>query len=313
VPRAAAADAPQVTGLHYDGRGCPDPGSVTGSLTDHGNGQFVYGLVLAQLGSATVLPSTAIENTDCAVTVDLVPPRGYQMRIAAVMLQGRHDAPSAQTTTSVYTSYRMSYPDGEGPAQMEFQIETNHPLARPDLCNGLRVTGAEGIGEGLGNWTLAVDTNDRNWSPCNTPVSLDGVISALARSDDGQTDAEIAVQRADLSTAPGLAWGWQFRRCGGGMPSASFDGHWSSTYAGGGQTVPAELAIAGTGGTFRTSSFSGRFFDLSRDGGDLVGSWSALGQQGWLRFTLSADGRSFSGRYGFAGGEEAAGVWSGHR
>jgi hypothetical protein len=309
----ARAEAPAILGLHYDGSGCSEPGSVLGSLTDQGDGRYVYGLVLARLDAATVLPSTDIVNNDCAVTVEVRPPRGYQMRIAAVMLQGRHDAPQHATTTAVYSSYRMYFPDGEGPSQMEFQVETNHRLEDRDLGGGLRITDAQGIGQDFGNWQLTVDTHDDNWSPCNAAVSLEGVVSAMASSDDGATDAEIAVQRSDVTTAQGLAWGWQFRRCGGGQQESGFDGRWSSSYAAGAQSVSAALDIAGDAGSFRTSSFTGQLFALRREGRDLVGSWSGLGQQGWLRFTLAADGRSFTGSYGLAGQRRASGWWNGRR
>lgn len=308
---SAFADAPTVSSLQVEGSGCPNANSVAASLTDDGNGRFSYGLVLADLDAATIVPATTYAEEYCEVSVRVRPPAGHQMRIAAVMLQGRHDAPRQGTTTSVQSSYRLVSNDDDDAMQMSFDVQTNQPLHDRDLGDMMRITQAEGIGSELGNWSLKVETNDMGWSACGEQVTLEGSVGASASSDDGVTDAEIAVQRADVTTARGLAWGWEFRRCGGGQ--AGFDGRWESQYSVGNGWVGARLDISGGQGTYRTSGFTGQIFNVVVQGRDVTGRWSAQGSNGWIRFRLANDGRSFQGSYGLGQDSTVRGSWNGER
>ncbi len=307
---AAFAEAPTVSSLQVEGSGCLDASRVAASLTDDGNGKFSYGLVLSDLDAATVLPGTSYAEEYCSVSVQVRPPAGHQMRIAAVMLQGRHDAPSHGTTTTVQSSYRLVSGDDDA-MQMSFDVQTNKHLHDRDLGDMMRITRAEGVGTELGNWSLVVETNDMGWSPCGEQVTLEGSVGASASSDDGVTDAEIAVQRADVTTARGLAWGWELRRCGGGQ--AGFDGRWHSQYSVGNGWVGANLDISGGQGTYRTSGFTGQIFDVVVQGRDVTGRWSAQGSNGWIRFRLANDGRSFQGSYGLGHDPTVRGSWNGER
>jgi hypothetical protein len=315
---SASSQPPMVEGLDVQGSGCPDPSGVTASLTDKGDGQFVYGLVLADLDAATVLPGTDIVVEDCAVNVRVTPPHGYKLRISAVMLQGRHDAPAHVTTAKVTSRYSMSFDDGDSTPEMQVKIQTNKPLHEQDMDgngdgNGMRVVRADGIGTSLGNWTVAVETRDMHWSPCGETITLDGVLTALASSENGTTDAEQVVQRSDVTASQGLAWGWQLERCDA-HDDFGFEGRWSSRYkALGGQMVHARVDIHGDSGTYTTSSFVGHLHDLETIDGALHGRWSALGSEGWIRFTLDHDGRGFRGVYGLGHDEHSTWSWSGQR
>src|SRR5690606_20918751 len=143
------------------------------------------------------------------------PPPGNQMRIAKVLLQGRHDGPGFATTTQVASSYQMRFANGDGTREMSFAVDTNEPLDELDMGDW-RIVQHDGIGRAPGNWELTVVGAMGEWSPCGQPVTLAGGMRVSASSDDGATDAEIAVQRSDVSVTRGLAWGWQFRRCTGG-------------------------------------------------------------------------------------------------
>jgi hypothetical protein len=307
----ALAQAPTVGVLTAEGDGCPGGSGVSSSLTQDGN-RWVYGLVLADLDAATVLPGTTDASEQCDISVDVTPPPGYQMRIGAVLLQGRHDAPSQGTTTTVRSSYQLQPVGGDAMPVMSFAVDTNQPLARQRLGDGWRIASAQGIGAPLGNWDLSVESTMDQWAPCNAAVTLSGSLTASARSDDGRSDAEVAVQRADVAVTRSLGWGWSFRRCDGGG-TGGWNGRWQSSYAVQGDSVAATLDLDGAQGTYRTASFVGRFYDLAAVGAELRGHWQASGSYGWVRFTLQPDGRSFRGVYGFGDDPTPSGAWNGRR
>jgi hypothetical protein len=299
---------PDVHGFRLLGDGCA-PNTVVGTLGRAPDGQWNYDLVFTDFQAVTD-PGRSPASRECGVAVDVTPPPGYRMRIASMLVQGTHVTYGAASTkvSGMYTWWPMRKPS-EGIADLHFALEPGNARVSPTGTGDLRVAGVDNLDAPEGNWGVSFAEEPARWSKCADPITVVGTVTLTADRGSSDREAELSLQRSDV----GLGWGWKFERCGGGGGDTRFfDGHWISTYAApGGQLVRATIDAQGDEGTYQTSTWSGRLFDLHADGDHVLGSWAALNRTGWLDFEVN--GGQFTGKWGFQGESGEAGAWWGHR
>jgi hypothetical protein len=91
-------------------------------------------------------------------------------------------------------------------------------------------------------------------------------------------------------------------------PGGSFTGDWSTSYG------PMILVQSGSEVT-GTYDYNGKYSTVAgtMSGNVLTGTWTEPGRDGDFQFVLSADGKSFSGKWRYRGSSDWTGTWTGTR
>lgn len=104
---------------------------------------------------------------------------------------------------------------------------------------------------------------------------------------------------------------------GAAVNNSGFSGSWK-TWWGNEQDAYAELRFSEKDGIWTGSyDYDGGVLDgkVITQNGRLVieGNWIQNSGSGWYRFTLSADGNSFTGEWGYTGDPQVRGFWNGEK
>ncbi len=311
---ATAAPVPTIHDVKFSGSGCSDADSTY--VFDTRTGDFEARF--SNLFAAT--PAGDEDYRDCTINVKVQPPQGFALSIAGATLEG-----AARVTGDGEVKIKQSYSIRNAEGALSELKDTYSSSNDPNFHVGSEIQAI--------TQTFGIGVNDPASIPaewmgkCGAVTEIMGTLNlgALGR-DSGET--EVYADRTRVAGAPAgarkgrMLWDWVLIPCGngggnggGGGNAKPLDGRWGFHYlAANGRTLKGKMNVAGDKGTYRVegASWTGSFSGLRSDDGNVIGTWEALGNKGWVRFSPASDGQSFTGEWGYQGAD-ATGFWNGQR
>lgn len=225
-------------------------------------------------------------NKNCVLDAQIRIPAGFRFRPVSAAAEG---------------SYILQ-PQSQGFIRVSYEVQPNGWTA--EASNQTPFTGQGDINciAKLEEQLILGCSNEDTTVNLHTNIDL-----SIKQSSSSFSQMEIDASRQNHD----LSWRWELYSC-----SIAFeDRDFQTTYvAYSGQNIPATVRFSGTQGSFKTSSFSGTFSQVtySNGGRTVQGKWSASGSSGTFSFYLVNDSSGeFQGSWRDSKNPNQGGVWNG--